>query len=61
MKLDVRSVTWAAECAESLLAPLGDRWLHVQGVVERACWVGEMFDNVRMARGQSLIVKTVDG
>jgi len=45
MKLDVRSVTWAAECAESLLAPLGDRWLHVQGVVERARWVGEMFDD----------------
>src|SRR5712692_10001883 len=44
MKVDVHSVTWAAECAESLLAPLGDRWLHVQGVVERARWVGKAFD-----------------
>ena len=38
MECDVNFVNWAAERAESLLAPLGDRWLHVQGVVERARW-----------------------
>jgi hypothetical protein len=34
-----RSMTlmgWAAGCAEELLAPLGDRWAHVQGVVRQA-------------------------
>src|SRR5213080_4861054 len=44
MKCDNNLVSWAAEYAESLLAPLGDRWLHVQGVVERARWVGQAFD-----------------
>jgi hypothetical protein len=29
-------IQWAAELANSLLSPLGNRWLHVQGVVERA-------------------------
>jgi len=27
---------WAADYAEELLAPLGDRWAHVQGVVRQA-------------------------
>lgn len=27
---------WAAGYAEELLAPLGDRWAHVQGVVRQA-------------------------
>jgi hypothetical protein len=27
---------WAADDAEELLAPLGDRWAHVQGVVRQA-------------------------
>jgi HD superfamily phosphodiesterase len=27
---------WAAEYAEELLSPLGDRWAHVQGVVRQA-------------------------
>ena len=44
MKTDVSLVSWAAEQAASLLAPLGDRWLHVQGVVEAARWVGEVLD-----------------
>ena len=44
MKTDVSLVSWAAEQAESLLAPLGDRWLHVQGVVETARWVGKVLD-----------------
>src|SRR5712691_11153350 len=44
MKCDARLVNWAADTATSLLAPLGDRWLHVQGVVERAHWVGKAFD-----------------
>src|SRR5437763_15650935 len=37
-------VQWAAERAASLLSPLGNRWLHVQGVVERARQVGEAFN-----------------
>jgi hypothetical protein len=37
-------VKWAAEAAMSLLLPLGNRWLHVQGVVETAQWVGQTFD-----------------
>ena len=44
MKTDVSLVSWAAEQAASLLAPLGDRWLHVQGVVETAQWIGEVLD-----------------
>ena len=43
MKIDVSIVDWAAEQATLLLAPLGDRWLHVKGVVETARCVGEMF------------------
>jgi HD domain len=31
---------WAADYAEELLAPLGDRWAHVQGVVRQAQEVG---------------------
>jgi hypothetical protein len=27
---------WAADYAEELLAPLGDRWAHVQGVDRQA-------------------------
>jgi HD superfamily phosphodiesterase len=33
-----------SENSYSLLAPLGKRWSHVQGVVERARWVGSIFD-----------------
>jgi HD domain len=44
VKTDVSLVSWAAEQAASLLAPLGDRWLHVQGVVEAARWVGEVLN-----------------
>jgi len=43
MKCDVNLVHWAANTSASLLAPLGDRWLHVQGVVEKARWVGKAF------------------
>lgn len=43
MKTDIRLEDWAAEQAISLLAPLDDRWFHVQGVVETARCVGEMF------------------
>lgn len=43
VKTDVSIVDWAAEQATSLLTPLGNRWLHVQGVVETARCVGEMF------------------
>ena len=37
-------IAWAAERATSFLAPLGNRWLHVQGVVERANRVGAIFN-----------------
>src|SRR5262249_3875560 len=33
-----------AECAERFLMPLGNRWLHVQGVVERARQISRAFD-----------------
>lgn len=44
MKCDANLVHWTADTATSLLAPLGNRWLHVQGVVERARWVGKAFN-----------------
>jgi putative nucleotidyltransferase with HDIG domain len=31
---------WAKSQAEDLMAPLGDRWLHVQAVANQACRVG---------------------
>ncbi len=37
-------VVWAAERANLLLSPLGSRWFHVQGVVNRASWVGQTFE-----------------
>ncbi len=37
-------ILWAAERAAALLAPLGNRWLHVQGVAGRAEWVGAIFN-----------------
>jgi hypothetical protein len=37
-------IKWASEHAASLLAPLGDRWRHVQGVAERAYQIGEIFN-----------------
>ena len=44
MTCDDSLVDWAAECATTLLSPLGNRWLHVQGVVERVRQVGEAFN-----------------
>ena len=38
------TIKWASEQALSLLPPLGNRWLHVQGVVKQAQWVSKMFD-----------------
>jgi hypothetical protein len=37
-------IDWAIEQATSFLPPLGNRWLHVQGVVARAHEVGQIFD-----------------
>ncbi len=42
MKVDISLVDCAADCAASLLSPLGNRWLHAQGVVERARLVSEI-------------------
>lgn len=44
MTVNVGLVDWATEQATTLLAPLGNRWLHVQGVVEQACWVGKILN-----------------
>ncbi len=37
-------VGWAKEQAERLLSPLGNRWLHVQGVAEKVRDVSKAFD-----------------
>ncbi len=44
MKVDMNFVEVAAKHTESLLAPLGDRRRHVQGVVEKACSVSRIFE-----------------
>jgi HD superfamily phosphodiesterase len=43
MKIDMNLVEIAAKHAESLLAPLGNRWRHVRGVVEKACSISWVF------------------
>ncbi len=47
------ALTWAREQAISLLSPLGDRWLHVQGVVAKA---KELSRLLKDADGLSLLV-----
>ena len=37
-------VEWAEEQASTLLSPLGNRWLHVQGVAEKARSVSKAFN-----------------
>ena len=37
---------WAKTQAESLLPPLGDRWLHVQGVVRAARQLAPLFNDI---------------
>ncbi len=37
-------IKWASENATYYISPLGNRWLHVQGVVEQALRVGAIFD-----------------
>lgn len=44
MKTNTGIIAWAAKQASTLIAPLGDRWLHTKGVVERAQQVGGAFD-----------------
>ncbi len=44
MSMDDSLVAWASERAEVMLSPSGNRWLHVQGVVQRASWVGQTFE-----------------
>jgi HD superfamily phosphodiesterase len=44
MSVNDSLLAWASERAEVLLSPLGNRWLHVQGVVKRASWVGQTFN-----------------
>jgi HD superfamily phosphodiesterase len=44
MTVDDDLIQWAAQLATSLLSPLGNRWLHVQGVVERAKETGAILN-----------------
>jgi hypothetical protein len=44
MAIDTNIVAWAKQEATSLLSPLGNRWLHTQGVVAQAQQVGRAFD-----------------
>ena len=44
MKTNTGIIAWAAKQASTLISPLGDRWLHTRGVVERAQEVGKAFD-----------------
>src|SRR2546427_9810908 len=44
MAFDLSFVNQVAHCAEQILAPLGNRWLHVRGVAERACQISRAFD-----------------
>ncbi len=44
MKVDMNLVEVAAQHAKSLLTPLGNRWRHVQGVVEKACSVSRILE-----------------
>src|SRR5436190_18196022 len=37
-------IKWASENATHYISSLGNRWLHVQGVVEQALRVGAIFD-----------------
>ncbi len=44
MKFNTSFINQAAKHAEYLLAPLGNRWLHVQRVAERARQISRAFD-----------------
>ena len=44
MNVDKYVIERAREHAASLLSPLGNRWLHVQGVVQRAFSVSTLFE-----------------
>ncbi len=41
---DKNLIKWAEEQASTLLSPLGNRWLHVQGVAEKARDVSKAFN-----------------
>jgi hypothetical protein len=45
MKTNTDLIKWAAERTQQLISPLGNRWLHIQGVVERARTISHLFDN----------------
>ena len=44
MKKQSNLLQWASENATHYISPLGNRWLHVQGVVEQAIRIGAIFD-----------------
>ena len=44
MIAELSIIIWAEQQAASLLTPLGNRWLHTKGVVERARHVSRAFD-----------------
>src|SRR6266700_5314436 len=43
-KNDQEMIAWASSQAETLLSPLGNRWLHVQGVARQAQHISEILD-----------------
>ena len=44
MESNTSIIEWAARQASTLISPLGERWLHTKGVVERAQQIGGVFD-----------------
>jgi HD superfamily phosphodiesterase len=44
MVIDENIVEWAAQQTESLIASLGNRWLHIQGVVRQARHISKIFN-----------------
>ncbi len=41
---DQEMITWASSQAEAFLSPLGNRWLHVQGVARQAQRISKILD-----------------
>lgn len=44
MSIETKTVEWAAQKSRELLAPLGDRWLHVRGVEKKAHEMKHLLD-----------------
>src|SRR5436309_924196 len=44
MKTSTDLIKWAAEHTQQLISPLGNRWLHIQGVAEQARAICNILD-----------------